>query len=130
MLRRPAIWLILLLVCNLFAAHAQENLPVTTPKGELKAVCESADGIQWAVTDAGEILRSAEAICRALPSASLHRLPELRHGEFSINQADRYADAVRQIVRGEKSAAGSFRPKPHPPCMKEQRINTVESEED
>ena len=39
MLRRPAIWLSLLLVCNLFAAHAQENLPVTTPKGELKAVC-------------------------------------------------------------------------------------------
>ena len=50
--------------------------------------------------ETGEILRSAEAICRALPSASLHRLPELRHGEFSINQADRYADAVRQIVRG------------------------------
>lgn len=62
MLRRPAIWLILLLVCNLFAAHGQENLPVTTPKGELKAVCESADGIQWAVTDAGEILRSADGV--------------------------------------------------------------------
>ena len=46
------------------------------------------------------ILRSAEAICRALPSAGLHRLPGLRHGEFSIKHADRYADAVRQIVRG------------------------------
>ena len=51
----------------------------------------------------GEILRSAEAICRALPSGRLHRLPELRHGEFSINHADRYADAIRQIVRGEQS---------------------------
>jgi len=53
--------------------------------------------------EAGEILRSAEAICRALPSARLHCLPGLRHGEFSINHADRYADAVRQIVRGEQS---------------------------
>ena len=48
--------------------------------------------------ETGEILRSADAICRALPSARLHRLPGLRHGEFSINHADRYADAVRQIV--------------------------------
>lgn len=48
--------------------------------------------------ETGEILRSADVICRALPSARLHRLPGLRHGEFSINHADRYADAVRQIV--------------------------------
>ena len=50
--------------------------------------------------ETGEILRSAQAICRELPSCALHRLPELRHGEFSINCADRYADAVRQIVCG------------------------------
>ena len=49
--------------------------------------------------ETGEIRRSAEAICRALPSARLHRLPALRHGEISINHADRYADAIRQIVR-------------------------------
>ena len=55
--------------------------------------------------ETGEILRSADAICRALPSVSLHRLPELRHGEFSLNHADRYADAVRQIVRGEQSTS-------------------------
>ena len=60
--------------------------------------------------ETGEILRSAEAICRALPSVRLHRLPELRHGEFSINHADRYADAVRQIVRGGKLRAGSVSP--------------------
>ncbi len=39
------------------------------------------------------------AISRTLSSAALHRLPGLRHGEFSLNHADRYADAVRQIVR-------------------------------
>ena len=49
--------------------------------------------------ETGEIRRSAEAICRALPSTRLHRLPALRHGEISINHADRYADAIRQIVR-------------------------------
>jgi len=49
--------------------------------------------------ETGEILRSAEAIGRALPSARLHRLPAMRHGEISINHADRYADAIRQIVR-------------------------------
>ena len=48
--------------------------------------------------ETGEIRRSAEAICRALPSASLHCLPALRHGEFSISCAERYADAIRQIV--------------------------------
>ncbi len=53
--------------------------------------------------ETAEILRSAEAISRALPSSRLHRLPELRHGEFSINHADRYADAVQKIVRGERA---------------------------
>ena len=54
--------------------------------------------------ETGEILRSADAICRMLPSGCLHRLPELRHGEFSINHACRYADAVRKIVCGEQSS--------------------------
>ena len=51
--------------------------------------------------ETGEILRSAQAIARTLPSAVLHTVPGLRHGEFSMNHADRYADAVRQILRGE-----------------------------
>ncbi|MBP5166735.1 MAG: alpha/beta hydrolase [Oscillospiraceae bacterium] len=50
--------------------------------------------------ETGEILRSAERICRMLPSARLHRLQGLRHGEFSVNHADRYADAIRQILQG------------------------------
>ena len=47
-----------------------------------------------------EILRSAEVICRMRPSCKLHRLPGLKHGEFSINYANQYADALRQIIQG------------------------------
>ncbi len=50
--------------------------------------------------ETGEILRSAEAIGRLLPSCRLHRMKGLRHGEFSISRADQYADAIRQITRG------------------------------
>ena len=46
-----------------------------------------------------EILRSAEAICRMRPSCRLHRILGLKHGEFSINHAACYADAIRQIIR-------------------------------
>ncbi len=51
--------------------------------------------------ETGEILRSAKAICQLRPSCRLHCLKGLTHGAFSINHPDRYADAVRQIVRGE-----------------------------
>ena len=50
--------------------------------------------------ETGEILRSADAICQALPSCKLHRVPGLRHGEFSLNHADQYADAIRRIICG------------------------------
>ncbi len=46
------------------------------------------------------IKRSAEAICRMLPSCRLHPLPELYHGEFSINHPEEYAAAVREIAGG------------------------------
>ena len=45
------------------------------------------------------ILRSAELICKINPSSTLHLMPGLRHGDFSINHADRYADAVRRIIQ-------------------------------
>ena len=48
--------------------------------------------------ETGEILRSAEAICRTRPACQMHRMPGLRHGEFSLNHAARYADAIRQII--------------------------------
>ncbi len=50
--------------------------------------------------ETGRILRSAYAICKARPDCRLHRMPDLRHGEFSLNHAGKYADAVRHIVRG------------------------------
>lgn len=46
------------------------------------------------------IRRSAEAICRMRPACRLHRMPGLKHGEFSINHANRYADLIRKIVQG------------------------------
>lgn len=49
--------------------------------------------------ETGEILRSAVTICRMLPSVRLHRMPGLKHGEFSVNHADQYADAIRQILQ-------------------------------
>ncbi len=47
-----------------------------------------------------EILRSAEVVCKAHASCKLHRLKGLRHGEFSINHADQYADTVRNMIMG------------------------------
>jgi len=49
-----------------------------------------------------EIIRSAESICRMSPSCKLYRMNGFRHGAFSINHADQYANAIRQIVKGEK----------------------------
>ena len=57
MFRKTAVLTLLLLACGLFAARGQES-PVA--RGRWQAVCEAPDGIQWAVTDAGEILRSAD----------------------------------------------------------------------
>ena len=64
---------------------------------------ESSAGIHVYVgeKETREILRSAETICRTRPSCKLHRMRGLRHGELSINHADEYANAVRQIVKGE-----------------------------
>ena len=50
-----------------------------------------------------EIIRSAESICRMRPSCKLYRMNGLRHGEFSINHADQYANAIRQIVKDRKN---------------------------
>lgn len=46
-----------------------------------------------------KILRSAETICQMRPSCRLHRMHGLKHGEFSINHAAQFADAIRQIIR-------------------------------
>ena len=46
------------------------------------------------------IRRSAEKIRETLPSCRLHPLPGLFHGEFSLNHAPAYADAIEKIVSG------------------------------
>ena len=59
MARRYGILMFLLLGCLLPAASAQEK-PSGGVRGTLQAVCADPDGRQWAVTDAGEILRSPD----------------------------------------------------------------------
>ena len=49
--------------------------------------------------ETGEILRSAEAICSLCPSCKMHLMKGLKHGEFSINHADQYVEAIRQIIK-------------------------------
>ncbi|SCX02303.1 Alpha/beta hydrolase family protein [Ruminococcaceae bacterium P7] len=47
-----------------------------------------------------EILRSAEVICKMHPSCRMNCLDGLKHGEYSMNHAAQYANAIRQIVQG------------------------------
>ncbi len=58
-----------------------------------------------------EILRSAEAIRKAIPESRLRILPGFRHGEFSLNHAEAYIGAVlreilAQPIRGEGNPPG------------------------
>ncbi|MBO7077413.1 MAG: hypothetical protein J6W01_04125 [Bacteroidales bacterium] len=50
--------LITFLLVGAFVAHGQDLHMAA--RGELQAVCADPDGLQWAVTDAGEILRSPD----------------------------------------------------------------------
>ena len=45
------------------------------------------------------ILRSAELLGRELPDSTVTILPGLYHGEFSLNCPEKYARAVRDILR-------------------------------
>ena len=53
--------LMLFLLTGCLMACGQESLQ-TAARGKLQAICEGQDGMQWAVTDAGEILRSADGV--------------------------------------------------------------------
>ena len=53
--------LMLFLLTGCLMARGQESLQ-TAARGKLQAICEGQDGMQWAVTDAGEILRSADGV--------------------------------------------------------------------
>ena len=50
--------LIAFLLVGVFVTHGQDLHMAA--RGELQAVCADPDGLQWAVTDAGEILRSPD----------------------------------------------------------------------
>ena len=65
--------------------------------------CETAAEVHVYVGEGEtrEILRSAEAICKMLPSVKLHRMKGLKHGEFSINYADKFVDALKRVVGGD-----------------------------
>lgn len=46
------------------------------------------------------ILRSADAVCRAIPGCRKTILPGLHHGEFSLNHPQEYARTIRNILHG------------------------------
>lgn len=48
------------------------------------------------------IKRSAQIIKDAVPNAVLNEIPGLYHGEFSLNNAEGYANAVRELCPGKK----------------------------
>lgn len=68
--------------------------------------CEAEVHVYVGSRERRSVRKSAEDIRRALPAATLHVLPRLYHGEFSIKHADDYAAAIRKIV-GDQS---DFRP--------------------
>ncbi len=43
--------------------------------------------------------KSAKKICEALPESTLRVLPNMYHGEFSINYTNNYAGTVREIIK-------------------------------
>ena len=52
--------------------------------------------------EAGRMRKSAKAICEMVPSAQMHCLNGLYHGEYSLNHAQAYAGAVRQIINRKR----------------------------
>ena len=44
------------------------------------------------------MIRSAGLINEAIPSSTLNILPDLYHGQFSLNRPKQYADTVRRII--------------------------------
>ena len=66
-------------------------------KDSLRSVSSEVH-VYYGSRETGLIKHSAEMIGKKLPGCILHPLTGFYHGEFSLNHADAYADAVRQIV--------------------------------
>lgn len=50
----------------------------------------------------GEILKSVKVLQKGIPGCSVKILPGLFHGEFSLNHAGEYTDAVISVIEGGK----------------------------
>ena len=50
----------------------------------------------------GEILKSVKVLQKGIPGCSVQIQPGLFHGEFSLNHAKEYADAVMSVIEGGK----------------------------
>ena len=54
----------------------------------------------------GEILKSAKVLQEEIPGCSVKILPGLFHGEFSLNHAKEYAEAVISVIEDSGSLCG------------------------
>ena len=50
----------------------------------------------------GAMRKSAKSISEALPGSTHRVLPNMHHGEFSINNAGSYVSIVRKIIKNEQ----------------------------
>lgn len=66
-------------------------------KDSLRSVSSEVH-VYYGSRETGLIKHSAEMIGKKLPGCILHPLTGFYHGDFSLNHAAAYADAVRQIV--------------------------------
>ena len=85
--------------CAITKADMIAFLKANTSYALKDAVCDSLAEIHVYVgqKETGEILKSANLIQDKLPTCHVRILPGLYHGEFSINHADDYVNAVRSI---------------------------------
>ncbi len=85
--------------CAISKADMIAFLKANTSYALKDAVCDSLAEIHVYVgqKETGEILKSANLIQDKLPTCHVRILPGLYHGEFSINHADDYVNAVRSI---------------------------------
>jgi len=68
------------------------------------SICTAKTHIFFGEKENKEIRQSAEAIHRKLKGSVVHTLPNLYHGEFSINHASAYVDTLKLIIQTEEKA--------------------------
>ncbi len=61
--------------------------------------CSAAVHVFAGEREVREILRSARRICDGVPGSALHILPDMGHGDFSINHAEEYCETIQSILR-------------------------------